>query len=480
MEVLKSRYFIIICTALLCMSCGKLFRKTWFEAPEDGLVAIDHKVKCENGGRKVIKHYHPSQVEVQSKGYKTKYGVWYCDKRNYWTFIELVVIPLGAGTAAQISDDSFFFGVAMTWSVILAGLIDAANGPINGANWKYDLVKLPDYSLAESNVKVMDVEHCPAVMEYEDSTAKWMNSFCEEVGFTDDDDLDISGYTDFHIYSKVLSYSLKNTEIPRKRQSYKEMTLGVNYKIVDKFGKEIIDTTIVAQSGQFLNSFSEKYCYRDALDYSMLYLLSNERVKSLFQNEATAEVSSKYLQPSEQVNQMSYDNLSASIYKVQTEFGSAPLVPIADNGLAALSHHAFDLADDDLIIVSPQGDTIKEYTVLEESFTQDYVLIKLYVPFDKVFPVNNASTIKTDEMTRFNITSVGFNQYIDVLNAIEGKVNAERIEDNYIMYQLDLNVSDLLYPAIFSEEGQLLGFVSKTIDTRNVEGVSFFRPLIID
>ena len=83
-------------------------------------------------------------------------------------------------------------------------------------------------------------------------------------------------------------------------------------------------------------------------------------------------------------------------------------------------------------------------------------------------------------MTRFEIVSVGFNQYIDVLAIIEGKMNSERLEDDYAIYQLDLNVSDLLYPAVFSRDGQLLGFVSRTVDTRTVEGVSFFRPLIIE
>ncbi|NOQ75438.1 MAG: hypothetical protein GQ574_25740 [Crocinitomix sp.] len=480
MKVLRSRYFIILCTAFFCVSCGKLFRKTWFEAPKDGLVAIDHTVRCEDGKRANLKMYGPQQVETQRKGYKTQYGVWYCDKRNYWTFIELFVIPVGAGTAAQIADDSFFFGVAMTWSVILAGLIDAANGPITSMNWKYDLVKLPDYTLAESNITVMDVEHCTAVAEYEDSTAKWMSSFCEEVGFTDEDDLDISGYSDFHIYGNVKSYNLQLTQMPRRKGTYKEMTLGVNYKIIDKFGAQVIDTTIVASSGQFLNSMSEKYCYRDALDYTMLYLLSSPTVKSALQNKEENQAVSEYFQDSEEVNNLSYDNLTASVYKVHTEFGLAPLIPIAKNGLAALSHHAYDLAEDSLIIISPKGDTIKDYEILEESFTQDYVLVKTNETFEKFFSVNNASTMKTDKMARFGVTSVGFNQYLDILQGIEGKVNGERIEDNYTMYQLDLNVSDLLYPAIFSNEGQLLGFVSRTIDTRTVEGVSFFRPLIIN
>lgn len=467
--------------AFFCVSCGKLFRKTWFEAPEDGLVAVDHRVQCENGARTIVSYSNPNQVEVQRKGYKTQYGVWYCDKRNYWTFIELVGIPLTGGLVSKFAADGpFIVGVGITWPVILAGLVDAANGPITSANWHYDLVKLPDYSSAESNITVMDVEHCTAVAEYEDSTAKWMNSFCEEVGFTDDDDLDISGYSDFHIYGEVLSYNLQVTEMRRKRRSYKEMTLGVNYKIVDKFGTQVIDTTIIAHSGQFLDSFSEKYCYRDALDYSMLYLLSNTRLKSILENKQDNLVTSEHFQASEQVSDLTYDNLTESIYKVHTEFGLAPLIPIAENGLAALSHHAYDLAEDSLIIISPKGDTIKGYEILEESFTQDYVLVKTNETFEKFFSTSNASKVKTDEMARFNVTSVGFNQYLDILNAIEGKVNGERLEDGYTMYQLDLNVSDLLYPAIFSEDGHLLGFVSKTIDTRTVEGVSFFRPLVID
>jgi hypothetical protein len=482
MKGLKLRYIMIVCVAFFCISCGNLFRQTWFDAPKDGLIAIDNEIECLNGKSVRLRATYPQQVEIQQDGYKTQYGIWYSNKGNYWTFIELIVIPVGTGAVLKVAyDQPFVGGLLVTWWSILGGLIDAANGPITSVNWKYEMVKLPDYSFAESNIRIMEVEHCPAVEQYEDSTATWMNSFCEEVGFTDEDNLDISGYSDFHIYSNVLSYNLKYTEMRRQKKSYKEMTLGVNYRIVDKFGTELIDTTIIAHSGQFLDSFSDEYCYRDALDYSMLYLLTSERVKSIFKNEATDEVKSEYLQVSDQTNQMNYEHLTNSIYKVHTEFGLAPLIPIAENGLAALSHHAYDIANEDgLIIISPTGDTIQEYKIVEESFTQDYVLVKLEEPFEHFFTTNDASTMNTDELARFNITSVGFNQYIDILNAIDGKVNGERMEDDYTMYQLDLNVSDLLYPAIFSEQGQLLGFVSRTIDTRTVEGVSFFRPLIID
>ena len=76
------------------------------------------------------------------------------------------------------------------------------------------------------------------------------------------------------------------------------------------------------------------------------------------------------------------------------------------------------------------------------------------------------------------ITAIGFAKYIDALAMVEGNMSAKRMEKEYPLYQLDIGISNMVYPALFSSDGYLLGFVARTVKSRSAEGISFYRPLL--
>jgi hypothetical protein len=306
-----------------------------------------------------------------------------------------------------------------------------------------------------------------------------MNDFINELGALETEELSITGYSDFNIRADLLK--VNQVELPMRKQKEKmTMTwLTIHYQILDKFGEEVFDTTIQSKSGQFIGYNASNYSYHDALDYNVLYLFKSEALQNLARKVENVS-NTVYYEPSikgELPQVLSYQNLSNSIYKLETPYGFSPVVPITADGAAAISYHSYDLVDS-LSIITPKGDTLKNSVVLEKSLLKDYVIIQLNQSTPVHFPIANFLSNKDILENGVTVQSVGFDIDYDALMMDRWNVFSEHTENEYPVYQIDASSHGMIYPAVFSTEGHLLGFVTRSVKSRNVEGISFFRPMV--
>lgn len=481
---------ILILILFSLNSCGGLFRKTDFISPKDGFIALDNEIILENGEvEQRMKYAYPRQLIVQKKGCKSYYSVWSADKYNGWGDIELFLIPIATGVVFKVTDNSdrpFLAGYVVNAWTVLAGLIDKINGPLVDRKFVYNMEEYPNLDHFKSHFKITNCKQDSVLFtgndikeELMDSTKTWMNGFIDELGVLETEELNITGYSDFNINADILT--VNQVELPMRRQDKKiTMTaLQVKYEVLDKLGKVVLDTTIQSQSGQFINQHASEYSLHDALDYNVLYLFKSKGVQSLVAYSLEQNNTDYFNSETERsiVQNLTYQNLSNSIYKLETPYGFAPVVPITADGAAAISYHSYDLVDS-LSIITPRGDTLKNRVVLEKSILKDYVIIQLNEPTPVHFPIANFLTNSDTLENGVAVQSVGYDIDYDALMMDRSSVFSEHTENEYPVYQIDASSHGMVYPAILSRDGYLLGFVTRSVKSRNVEGISFFRPMV--
>ena len=471
-------------------SCGRFFRETNFKAPENGIIALDNEVVLENGQveKRHVKYY-PIQVTVLKEGCKSHYSVWYANKYNGWADIELFLIPIGTGVVFKIldvSDRPFLAGYLVNAWTVFGGLKDKVNGPLVDRDFDYDLEEYPKLDDFKSHFRVINCSQNNGLifrdnldLELRDSTKMWMNDFIDELGVLETEELNITGFSDFNINADLLVVNQAESSMRRQKEKITETSLIIHYQILDKLGEELLDTTIVSQSGQFIGENASNYSFHDALDYNVLYLFKSESVQNLSSKVENVS-NSVYYNPKirdESSQVFSYQKLSNSIYKLETPYGFAPIIPITADGVAAISYHAYNLADS-LKVTSPKGDTLRNIEILEKSLLKDYVIVKLNQSTPVHFPIANLLSNGDTLENGIAVQSVGYDIDYDALMIDRWNVFSEHTENKCPVYQIDASSHGMIYPAVFSTEGHLLGFVTRSVKSRNVEGISFFRPIV--
>ncbi len=496
--------FLLVAISIAFSGCGAYTDGTTFYSPPGGQISVDHKVVIPSGGNKKVRFSGtPTQLEVQQPGFKTKYVVWRKSRFNYWTGFELVILPIASALIVAVDDEFIPHAIGISTGSFLFGLGNLVYGKLVAKEMKFDLtpfVKTDDFksslSLADLNISpsasngqkkyydsekkyvkgkyrdLQEIETAPFMSEYQ--LSHWTKSMLTELNLIDTNELNLSRYEDYQLYVNVSAFELHEIEL-KKKKAFKQATLHIDYKMYGENGQLMIDTTIVSKSGQFLASYPNEYCAHDALDYSILQFLSSKKVSGLLSEDTILPMNSNYIDAEKEVSKkLSYEELQQTLFRLSTNVGESVAMPISKEGHIIVSKHALDLTDS-LIIVAPNGDTLKNVQILEESYLKDYAILKID------FPITNPISIKTvDEnyiKTLEAVYAVGFHGKFGSLVQAKGMMSAQRNENSYPIYQLDIKSKDLLYPMIFSESGHLLGFVARTVDNREVEGVSFFRPI---
>lgn len=310
MRTLCFAFFIFF---LLGTSCGRMNNTSIFYAPERGVVSLDHEVKARNGEEELIRFTGIQQIEVQQEGGKTVYEVWYAKRWNYWSDIELFLIPVGTGMLLKYSlDQSFVSSLRFNWWIILVGIIDKTEGKLVNKHIEIQPKHYPEFTSVRSHLQLVGLSinekgtfhhyqsdrayHKQKPQETEaynftqtfghDSVYQCLNSFYNELGISSKTEDEITGYTDYQLYASIVNSRKHEVKINRD-YSWKSIDLEIHYLLLDNKGQHILDTLIKSSSGQFLNRYPDAYCIKDALDYSTLQLTHLPQIKHSL-NQATA------------------------------------------------------------------------------------------------------------------------------------------------------------------------------------------------
>ena len=436
-------------------------------------------------------------VEIRKPGYKTRNEVLYPDEFNPGTAVGLILGAAAVGVTVATG--------VIVWLPMADGLLGLIS-PLRknyAKSWSFPLTPLPNleaspYQINYARIEVLEGAYDSTIASYdspkqyaagkedyydeidyfdgyvESSSRRRMNQFLARIGVYDSTELRFGHYDHFTIFSTIESYTVQEVKMPTNNY-WKTLQMNVRFRVMNQEGGQAANVVLSCQSGKYFRGAAIEYLFYDALEDGTIQLLENGILKeamlsdNMVESDITTDAFEEALIQGTPVTDWSVG--VASMWYLPTDYGNAVCIPVGEQGLLAVSHRGVDFGDS-LLVTNPEGDELQA-TVLRAFPKQEFALIKVSTTFDRVIPVkmNNAGSIGQ------TVFALGYETYLDEIMLTKGVVNAERDHRGANLYQIDAECSSLFYPAVFNEDGYLVGFVTRSISSAAYSGISFYAPI---
>ena len=479
--------FIIVLTSLLTSSCSYIWvRKNVAVHSDKGAVVYRNGEEVGKEGSKVriakrkAQNFH--EFEVTKEDHKTRTEVIYPSALNFGTltsaiFFQLAVVEL--------------FGYHKTFK----------------KNWYFKLTPYPDLKDAQhhisfSSVKLNDninitskkivglgkykkgiVKTKQAKEPYkinddinERTLTSRSNLLLEQIGATNNGSIHISHYNEYTITAQIESIEVLRGNFYKYRPDFIKFNIVTDFTVVNPRGDTVLKRSISSSSGHFFENKYNKNYYMlvDALDYAVIDLLNDKKLRFLLINKDIPSVEA----PSS--NNLVINNVNTSIASIQNVYedyytlnaGNDTLksicLPISKDGILIASSYALNYSNE--LAVYDRDSNKYEIEILKEIPGKEIAFIKIDKEFETVFSIAQNNTPERGETP---IYAVGFESYFDELLVTQGVISAIRSYENSPFYQIDASCQNQIFPFVLNEKAEIIGILTKSLLSGDVEGISF-------
>lgn len=484
-QVLIKGLSLFFCSVIVLstFSCSHLYKGkvTKVYSTEDAEVYINGKYKGKSGDKIYTSPFTNLSLEMSKPGYKSRSEVLYPTKFNFGTFTSIFL--------------SYF--------VILEGF---GYHKVFPNKVKYELTKYPQLGSTPATInfqgiKLKDKDALVEVSKYK--TSRYlkkktpnkieknkvindedlssgiyrMNNFLDDMGLEDTTKLRMSNYAKFSIYTTINNYSLDEIKVYRSG-TMRTMKLDVNFKVLDLNGEEVFNKNVKSQSGHFFSKVPIDYPLCDALSYATIDLLKDSVFNELVtKNKRQESISYFKPNPQNEGSKLSPQHLikDAHFMKLRKDEIRVVCLPVQEDGVLLVSNVVIDNSTDSLYVYD--SDSIKYLAEIIQQYPgKELAYIKIDKKFERVY-----SIAKTEEkIATSTIYTIGYESYFNSLLVTRGVANAKRTYNHKIYYQLDASCSSQIYPISVNGKGQIIGVISKSLNSKSVGGISFSSALYED